>query len=87
MSQFTVEHLKALLEQAAGQDADAPALTADTLDSSFGDLGYDSLAMLEVASLAQRQCGITLEDEAVSDADTPRKLLTLVNGLITADAA
>ncbi|MFF9621178.1 acyl carrier protein [Streptomyces griseosporeus] len=87
MPQFTVDDLKDLLVKAAGESADAPALTAADVELSFADLGYDSLAMLEVAGLVQHHFRVTLDDDVVTTADTPRKFLDLVNGLITAGAA
>ena len=52
-------------------------------DRIVEDLGYDSLAMLEAAGQTQRRYAVTLVDDAVVEARTPREFLTLVNGELT----
>lgn len=78
MRQFTIDDLKRILLEGAGAD-EGVDLHGDILDSSFDDLGYESLAMLETSSRIEREYGITLDDTAVTDAGTPRALLDVVN--------
>ncbi|MFD0513457.1 acyl carrier protein [Streptomyces aureus] len=43
------------------------------------ELGYDSLALLQVIGEIQRDYGISIPDDAVVDAETPGALLALIN--------
>ena len=54
-------------------------LNGEILDSSFEDLGYDSIAIMETAARISREYGVLIDDEALLDARTPRLLLDLVN--------
>ncbi|MGA4838289.1 acyl carrier protein [Streptomyces sp. G45] len=85
MAQMTLDTLRDTLVACAGED-DTIDLSGDILDTPFDDLGYDSLALMESAARIEREYGITLPEEAVAEAGTPRELLDLVNG-ITAAAA
>ncbi|GAA1186395.1 acyl carrier protein [Streptomyces hebeiensis] len=84
MAQMTLEELRDTLVACAGE-GDAVDLSGDILDVPFEELGYDSLALMESAARIERAYGISLPEEATSEADTPRALLDLVNG-ITASA-
>ncbi|MFJ4783593.1 acyl carrier protein [Streptomyces sp. NPDC088794] len=74
----TLADLTRMLRESAGEE-EGVNMDGDVLDVSFDDLGYDSLAMLQVIGQVQREYGIRLPDEAVADADTPRALLALIN--------
>lgn len=82
MSQLTFGDLAPILIQCAGQD-ETVSLDGDVLDTSFADLGYDSLALLETAAAIERRFGARLRDEDVADVATPRDFLDLVNGAIS----
>ena len=77
MHEFTIEDLKRIVREGAGEDA--AALDGDVLDRSFQDLGYDSLAVLETVSRVSREVGVALPDELVTEADTPGRMVQLVN--------
>jgi len=79
MAKLEITELVEILREGAGE-AEGVDLDGSVLDVSFLDLGYDSIAMLETASLVQRRCGVVLSDDAVAEADTPRRFLALVNG-------
>ncbi|WP_405845627.1 acyl carrier protein [Streptomyces sp. NBC_01518] len=84
MAEISLERLTTLLRECAGE-AEGVNLDSDVLDLTFTDLGYDSLAMLEVSGRIEQEYGISLPDEVVSDAPTPRQFLSYVNeGLGTA---
>ncbi len=83
--ELTADELKDILRTVAGEGDDG-ALDGNIMDSGFADLGYDSLALLETGSRIERQYGITLEDSAVTDAETPRALLEVVNDLLSSRA-
>ncbi|MEV4636621.1 acyl carrier protein [Actinoplanes sp. NPDC049548] len=77
MADFTIDDLRRIMLEGAGVD-EGVDLDGDILDTTFTELGYDSLAMLETASRIERLLGIRLSDEEVGDADSPRRLLDLV---------
>jgi len=74
----TLADLTRMLRESAGEE-EGVDLDGDVLNVSFDDLGYDSLAMLQVIGQIQREYGIRLPDEAIAHTDTPRALLTLIN--------
>jgi minimal PKS acyl carrier protein len=76
--EFTIEDLKRILTQAAG-DAGEDLADGDILDVGFEELGYDSLALLEAGSRIEREFGTELDESTLTDADTPRALVEAVN--------
>ena len=74
---LTLDDLKRILLEGAGVD-EGTNLDGDILDTDFGELGYDSLALLETAARITREYQIVIDDEAAT-ARTPRELLLLVN--------
>lgn len=78
MATFTLEHLKAILLACSGQPYDG-TLDGDVIDTPLRDLGYDSLAVLEVASAIQREFGFAVPDEAIELMETSRAILDYVN--------
>ncbi|NUR00090.1 MAG: acyl carrier protein [Streptomyces sp.] len=85
MAQIHMDDLRRILVACAGED-DGIDLSGDILDTSFGDLGYDSLALMETAARIERDYGVALADDVIADAQTPRDLLDLVNRAVPADA-
>lgn len=85
MAQINMDDLRRILVACAGED-DGIDLSGDILDTSFGDLGYDSLALMETAARIERDYGVALADDVIADAQTPRDLLDLVNRAVPADA-
>lgn len=67
-----------LLRECAGQ-AEGVDLDTDILDTDFGDLGYDSLAMLETTGRVERDYAVVLDEEQLDEAYTPRRYLAMVN--------
>jgi act minimal PKS acyl carrier protein len=78
MSAFTMDDLRRVMKAAVGVD-DSVDLEADILDVGFTELGYDSLAMLEIASKIEKEFPARLPDDAVGDLRTPRLLVDHVN--------
>jgi act minimal PKS acyl carrier protein len=78
---LTLDALTRILEQDVGlPDVDlGPAI----LDVPFADLGYDSLAMLQVTSVIRQRHGVPLSDDVCFDRKTPRELIDHINGLMT----
>ncbi|WP_406460051.1 acyl carrier protein [Streptomyces sp. NBC_01622] len=85
MAQIHMDDLRRILVACAGED-DGIDLSGDILDTAFGDLGYDSLALMETAARIERDYGVALADDVIADAETPRDLLDLVNRAVPADA-
>lgn len=78
MSDLTLPRLMEVMRDCAGDGEDVD-FDGDIGDTSFNDLGYDSLARLETAARLSRDLGIRLPDEEVTGATTPREFLELVN--------
>ncbi|MFD2471037.1 acyl carrier protein [Amycolatopsis silviterrae] len=78
MRELTYDDLMEIIRRCAGE-SDEMAQTTDARDIPFAELGYDSLALMETASMLQRDYGVELPDETVVDIDTPRALVELVN--------
>lgn len=76
--EFTVTDLQRILRAAAGPDAEI-GTDAGTLDTSFEDLGLDSLAVLETGARIEREVGVRLEDSDLVQTLTPSELIDLVN--------
>ncbi|MFB7939671.1 acyl carrier protein [Streptomyces sp. NPDC004779] len=81
----TLADLTRMLREGAGEE-EGVDLDGDVIDTPFIELGYDSLALLQVIGEIQREYGIEIPDDAIVDAETPRALLSLVNAGRTADA-
>jgi acyl carrier protein len=70
--------LTRLLRECAGEEGGVD-LDGDVPDTAFMELGYDSLALLQVIGCIQRDHGIELDEDAVAEAETPRALLDVIN--------
>ncbi|MEU5940787.1 acyl carrier protein [Micromonospora sp. NPDC047548] len=85
MRQFTIEDLRRIMRQCAGE-SDALNLDGDILDTSFDDLGYDSLALLETTSRTSQEFAVELPEDGMASATTPRRLLDFINDQLAAKA-
>lgn len=81
MTKMTLADLAVILTECAGAD-DPLRLDERGADEEFADLGYDSLALLEAAAVAGRRFGVTLPDDEIVGAQTPRQFLDRVNRAI-----
>ncbi|AJE43677.1 acyl carrier protein [Streptomyces nodosus] len=79
--EFTIDDLKRILREGAGAD-EGVDLDGDIIDTDFESLGYESLAMLETGGRIEREFGVTLDDDTLTDAKTPRALIESVNALL-----
>lgn len=86
MSEFTLSELKEIMRTSAGV-AEGVDLDADIADVEFTELGYDSLAVLELASQVERRYGIPIPDEAVSEMPTPGRALAFINARLAGTEA
>lgn len=77
-SRFEFSDLKRILLDCAGEEPEEASETA-ALDATFGDLGYDSIVLMETLARIAREYRVTIEDDAVTGDTTPRLLIDLVN--------
>lgn len=75
---FELNDLRRILRDGAGAEQDVD-IDGEILDATFEDLGYDSIALLETAARISREYGVTIDDDALTEAKTPRILIDLVN--------
>ncbi|MFD8494677.1 acyl carrier protein [Amycolatopsis sp. NPDC059657] len=75
---FTLETLTGIMRTAAGVSEDVD-LAGDIADVSFEDLGYDSLAVLEIQAHIAKVTGVVVPEDALDQTDTPRRALDFVN--------
>jgi acyl carrier protein len=76
--EFTLAELTEILRASVGVP-EGVDLNGDIVDVEFAELGYDSLAVLEMASQVERRYGIPIPDEAVSEMPTPGRAVEFVN--------
>ncbi|AGL16617.1 SRPBCC family protein [Actinoplanes sp. N902-109] len=87
MAQFTVDDLRRILRESAAPGETPTDLDEETLDADFSDLGYDSLALLEMAGLVQREYGVRIPDDAPGFLQTPRAAVAYFDGWVNGHAA
>jgi len=78
MPAFTLDRLREVMSGCGVEDG--VDLYGDIEDASFPDLGYDSLAVLQILTVVSRETGVPIRDEAVLELTTPRQILDHVNG-------
>ncbi|MBP2702964.1 acyl carrier protein [Microbispora sp. RL4-1S] len=74
---LSLDELKQIMRRVAGDD-DTIDLADGFETRTFEDLGYDSLALMEIAHHVERACGRALPDAELEDVSTPRDLLEVV---------
>ncbi|MFG2041509.1 acyl carrier protein [Dactylosporangium sp. NPDC048998] len=75
---LNLDELRRILREVAGED-DTTGLDAEIADVPFSELGYDSLALLELAGRVERDYRVRLADDTVVEARTPGDFVELVN--------
>lgn len=80
---LTFPRLRELVHEAAGDD-ESIEFDESQLDTSFENLGYDSLAFMETVSRIERAFGVDLPEDDVMAKKTPRSLIDFVNDRISA---
>ncbi|MER5648146.1 acyl carrier protein [Streptosporangium sp. NPDC002524] len=78
MKDFDLDDLRNLMRISAGEDEEID-IEGDIVDTTFTDMNYDSLAVLELASRIERDWGVAVPDEVAADLRTPREVLDYVN--------
>lgn len=85
MAEVSLTELHRIMESSAGGDGDGP-LPDNFAAAKFGELGYDSLALLETTNRIERTYGLTIPEEGVEGISTPGELLALVNNQLQESA-
>lgn len=78
MDTLTLDGLREIMRYCVGTGEDVN-LDGDILHTEFAELGYDSLAVLEVVTQVQGRLQVGIPDEAIDDLRTPADLLDYVN--------
>jgi len=86
MQPLDIKDLVVLLRTNAG-DSDTFDLDGDVLDVPFDELNYDSLALLQVTGAIERDYDVALDEEALEEAQTPRRYLEVVNQVLASSPA
>lgn len=83
MSQFTLDDLRAIMRSGGGVDEHVD-LDGDIATIGYEEIGYDSLAVLEIQSRIEQQTGLRLPEDAAEHMRTPGDTVGYVNQLISA---
>ena len=78
MREFTLADLRRIMRACAGEDVTVN-LDGDIEDVEFTDLGYDSLALLELCSRVELEFEVAIPDEAIGEIATPRQAVGYFN--------
>ncbi len=78
MPAFTLNDLRQIMRRSVGVD-EAVELDGDIDGTPFDDLGYDSLAVLEIQAQIQHAVGVKLPDDALEHMPTPGDTVRYVN--------
>jgi len=81
MSICTLEELTELLRETLGDDEEIN-LDGDIRDVPLSELGFDSLAKLELAASLRHRYGVIVPDGVIETLLTPADTLAWVNGEI-----
>lgn len=73
---LTPENLRRILNEVAGIDSGP---TDSFLDTEFGEMGCDSLSLIETSARIKHDLGVELPEDEVLELGTPRALLNRVN--------
>ncbi|MFJ7081898.1 acyl carrier protein [Streptomyces griseus] len=84
MQQLDLTTLIGLLRSSGGSETQD--LNGDVLDVGFAALGYDSLSLLQVTGIIERDSGVTLDEQALDEAETPRQYIAAVNQALSTQA-
>ncbi|MFG2956454.1 acyl carrier protein [Streptomyces sp. NPDC048291] len=78
MAEFTVDDFTRILRTGAGVDQQTNLEDERAADTSLVDLGYDSLAVLELTSRIEREYAIAIPDGDLAHTLTPREAAAYV---------
>ncbi|MET8976880.1 acyl carrier protein [Streptomyces sp. NPDC004539] len=78
------DELSSILVEAAGSVEGVDLASQEAIDSDLYELGYDSLALIEMGARIQQRFGVDIPDEEVTELRTLRTILDRVNSSISA---
>ncbi len=81
MTTFTLQDLRELILASAGV-TDGQEISEATADTTFLDLGYDSLALLDLVIQVQRKYEVAVSDDTAQSMTTPREAVDVINSLL-----
>ncbi|MFF6905503.1 acyl carrier protein [Streptomyces sp. NPDC012389] len=84
MAEFGQAELEEIMRQSMGEDEPVDLSAQDT--RTFEELGYDSLAVLEVVNRIARTYEVQLPEEELAEVKTPIGLLAFVKERLRAAA-
>ncbi|GIF07077.1 acyl carrier protein [Actinoplanes siamensis] len=83
---ITIDDLTEIMRSSIGLDDDVE-LTGDRSEMDFADMGYDSLALIELASQLQHRFGVKIsDDEALERLRSPHTAVSYVNEQLAGQA-
>ncbi|MEU7181098.1 MULTISPECIES: acyl carrier protein [Streptomyces] len=85
MTELSLAGLEEIIGQSAGEDETAGV--TENQDVTFDDLGYDSLALLEVVNRIERTYHVKLPEDELTAIRTPNALIAFVNERLKESAA
>lgn len=78
MTNIKLDDVWRLLRESAGVD-ESVDLSGDVDHQNFDDLGYDSLAVLEITARIEQEFGVKIREDDVEALTTPAQLVDYVN--------
>jgi minimal PKS acyl carrier protein len=85
MNTFTLNDLRTIIRESAG-DADVHDPGTEIEHTSYAELGYDSLVLLEIAARIKQGFAVDVPDDTVAAGSTPATTVTAVNLLLESRA-
>ena len=82
---LTIDEFKTIMREVAGNDPEIDS-SIEAEDSLLTDLGYDSLALLEIAAVVQQRYGLSVPDDSTERMTTPLAAVAYINELQAAVA-
>jgi act minimal PKS acyl carrier protein len=77
---LTIDEFKTIMREVAGNDPEIDS-SIEAEDSLLTDLGYDSLALLEIAAVVQQRYGLSVPDDSTERMTTPLAAVAYINEL------
>jgi acyl carrier protein len=86
VANFTLADLQVILDKCLPDD-EAVRLESGNPDTDFGELGYDSMVIAELAVRLHDDYGVNIPDDVLDDLTTPAALVAYVSPRIPATQA
>lgn len=75
---FSADEFIELMKQSVGDDPDIDFGRPDLMETTFDDLGFDSLSQVELVERLSDLLGLPMPDEVVDELTTPMAMLRYV---------